>query len=150
MKNFWKYNWYIVVASVIAVFFLLSAFSRGFDTYVFFHKEWKMWEQVLDYADSMKLSGYHDYGEDYYGEKDPLSCYEFKAEINGKVYLLKYWTTSKTVSVHKITNGDCVLSCFDSYHVKKMVKIINRKLEEGSFVKDENYEEFIKNEDVVK
>lgn len=140
MKKFLK----TTLFGLFIAFTLFTAISRGFDTYVFFHKDWKRWEKIVDNADNMRLMDLH-----YYGEDDRLNNYKFISELDGEDVLVIYWTEQGTVSVHDTKGGsilrdDCILSGFDKYHSNKMAKIIDRKLAEVSFVKDKNYHEFVK------
>ena len=146
MKKFFKEDILVIFFGLFIVFTALTITSRGFDTYVFFHKDWKKWEKIVDNADNMRLLSLH-----YYGEDDWLNNYKFMSELDGEDVWVIYWTEQGTVSVHDTKGGDlhwlrddCILSEFDKYHSKKMVKIIDRKLAEGSFVKDKNYYEFVK------
>lgn len=142
MKKFFKEGIWTVLLGLFIAFMLLTIFSRGFDTYVFFHKDWKKWEKLLDNADNMRLLSLHSYSED-----DWFSNYKFMSELDGEEVLVVYWTgRGGRVSVYKANGSEdyCLLSEFDTHHVKKMVKIIDRKLADGSFVKDKNYHEFVK------
>jgi len=115
----------LVIISLIA---LVIVAIKPLYCFVFEHKDWKKWKEILKLLPSSSLVN-HDMFE---VEHSYLNCYVFHIPIVdsfGCPVNVYYWENLNAVSVH-LEDGECYLSIFDTYHGKKALKIIKHKLNE--------------------
>lgn len=90
--------------------------------YIFEHEMYKLWEYYLDNVDAIIPDPkYKDW------ENNPnLNVYYVKSFITHDNKKLNYWGDEDNVSIHE-NDSTCILSGFDTYHNKLMVKALKER-----------------------
>lgn len=101
---------------------LLIFSNRRLYCYIFEHKMYKLWEYYLDNVDAIIPNP----EDSWYYNNSNLNIYHTKHFITHDNKNLTYWGNEDTVSIHE-KNHDCILSTFDKYHNKLMVKALKER-----------------------
>lgn len=117
-----EYIIFWVLLGLGVILFVLSCFNRTY-CFIFDHKDWNKWADVIKNADKLKFLEHN-----VYDEQPGLNNYKFIGVLNGEEVEVVYLENNKNVSVHVKDSTDCILSSFDKYHVKKMRKILEKEV----------------------
>lgn len=115
----------VFLIAINALMLLICVWNTSY-CFVFLHREWRQWEELIKNEDKIVLESHNVF------DNNPRSNnYEFTGEIYGKKVRVKYWehASARDVSVHNLKNSVCILCPFDKYHVKKMRKVLGKKIE---------------------
>ena len=113
-----------ILAFCVAAVIIFS--SRRRYCYVFEHREWNLWKEVLKNFDKA------EYVEYFKHEGRPeIENYKFRVTLDdGSKYRLIYWVASEDCSVHDYRDcgTECVLSSFDRYHSDIATEMVKKRL----------------------
>lgn len=117
-----------LILVIIVLIALIIVVSDTFYCFVFEHKDWKKWKEILKLLPSSSLVKHNIFDN----EHSRLNCYVFYIPVVDSIGCpvnVYYWENRNQVSVHYLEHEGCYLCDFDTYHVKKALKIIKNKLE---------------------
>ena len=117
---------FIIVALLFVFYVYITLFSsqvwcpRLFN-YVFFHKDYLLWERVLKCIDTIELFDEMSFDGDAY----------FKINVDGQKCHIWVWK-DKTISIHGDSEGPitCMTTTFDPYHNKLCKKLIFERVKD--------------------
>ena len=123
MEKIFELWFFLTAIGVLGM--LICAWKTSY-CFVFRHRDWIRWEELIKNKDKIDFK-YHYVFDD----KPSINNYEFTGEMYGKKVMVKYWEQVQAgdVSVHSLEGKDCILCSFDTYHVKKMRKVLEKKIE---------------------
>lgn len=113
--------WFLIVGVVLGGnLFIFS--NRRLYCYIFEHEEYKLWEYYLNNVDTIIPDPeYKEY------DNDPIvNIYNTKHFVTHNNKYLIYRVDEDNVSIHE-KNCSCILSTFDTYHNKLMVKALKER-----------------------
>lgn len=112
----------VLVFCVVSVGGLLIFSNHRLYCYIFEHEMYKLWEYYLNNVDAI----IPDPEYNWYDNNPSVNIYHTKQFITHDNKRLTYWGDADNVSIHE-KNCDCVLSTFDKYHNKLMVKALKER-----------------------
>lgn len=107
---------------VVSVGGLLIFSNRRLYCYIFEHEDYKLWEYYLNNVDAIIPDP--EYKE--YDNNPIVNIYNAKHFITHDNKYLIYWGNEDCASIHE-KNCACILSRFDTYHNKLMVKALKER-----------------------
>lgn len=119
-----------LILVIITLIALITVVNDALYCFIFEHKDWKKWKEILKLLPSSSLVK-HTIFE---GEHSYLNSYVFHIPIVDSIGCpvnIYYWENKNIVSVH-LEDGKCYLSDFDTYHVNKAIEIIKQLSEHGN------------------
>ena len=104
----------LVTLFISAIMFLLLILTNNkLECYFFYHKEWILWERVIE-----------NFNEKIFEYKFRDGTILYNITIDNIKYKIYYWY-DKRISLH---NGDFCLSSYDEYHQKKVKELFKKEL----------------------
>ena len=119
----------LLVAFFVVTILLVVAGNLTWYCFVFEHKMWRRWKEILKLLPSSSLVKHNMFE----GEHSHLNCYVFYIPVVDSIGCpvnVYYWENKNIVSVHYLGDRGCYLCNFDIYHVNKAIGIIKHKLSE--------------------
>jgi len=103
----------LLTVYVICLIVLICCMNNTVYCFIFQYKEWKIWKKMIAMADEFEL------------EFNVNNNYHFVEP--SKTFIVSVWDGERA-SIHLLSNSNCICSTFDTYHSKKLAKLLMNKI----------------------